>query len=285
MTDDMDFGRPPRHDRPDKRSDLRKMPASPVSLSKVRACAACGADVHVEIKGDVPEFLREYAVKMATGVLPAFCGECSERMAREEEERDEVEREQALLEERRRAAGLPAKWRAQTFLDLDNDTARVEARKLAEAWAAGRFPGLALHGPVGRGKTALAAAAANEMLRRRPLRWLPVAELLLDLRMPFDSQEYSRAVRRLDAMKGGSRAALVLDDLDKLKPTEHAVQPLYIAINAWVEAELPLLVTLNRDLDSLSEWMPDTFGDAIGSRLSGYCKIREVAGRDRRVMP
>jgi hypothetical protein len=75
----------------------------------------------------------------------------------------------------------------------------------------------------------------------------------------------------------------VLEDLDKVRPTEYAVQPLYVAINAWIEAELPLLVTCNRDLDDLQEWLPATFAEPIASRLSGYCRIREVTGTDRRL--
>lgn len=191
------------------------------------------------------------------------------------------ERVDALVASRLASSGMPPMWARQDFADLEHDELRTRALNHAMDWARGALSGLVLWGGVGRGKTAIAAAAARERLEVGRVRWLPVAELLLDLRMPFDSPEYARAVRQLDPGRTG--AALVLDDLDKLKPTDHAVQPLYVAVNAWIEAELPLLVTLNRDLDDLGEWLPESFGEAIASRLSGYCATVEVKGEDRRL--
>jgi DNA replication protein DnaC len=143
--------------------------------------------------------------------------------------------------------------------------------------------GLVLFGEVGRGKTAIAAAAAAARTRISPVRWISVAELLLALRMPFDAPEFAAAQRAL-APRGG-RAALVLDDLDKLRPTEHAVQPLYVAVNAWIEAELPLIVTMNRGLDALADDFGERFGDPIASRLAEHCEVLEIEGRERRLQP
>jgi DNA replication protein DnaC len=77
--------------------------------------------------------------------------------------------------------------------------------------------------------------------------------------------------------------ALVLDDLDKVRPSDHAREPIYVAVNAWVEAEMPLIVTMNRSLLELADEFGDRYGDAIASRLAGYCEEFEVGGRDRRV--
>ena len=66
--------------------------------------------------------------------------------------------------------------------------------------------------------------------------------------------------------------ALVLDDLDKITPTERAVQPLYLAINRWVEARQPPFVTTNtspalRRRESLSDSMDRRDGPPV-SRLA-----------------
>lgn len=241
-------------------------------------CAHCGDESVLEFVS-TPMSVRTIKTMEAnpSSLLCEVCSEAEERAAGEVGEAE-------LVERRRAASGMPVKWQRQTFGQLDDDPDRSRAIELAAAWSLGDLPGVVLWGDVGRGKTAVAAAAANGILSLRRLRWVAVSELLHALRMGFDAPEYKRAVRLLDPGRGGAGlAALVLDDLDKLKPTEHAVAPLYTAINGWIEAEAPLLVTLNRSLDELADWMPDTFGEAIASRLAGYCKVREVRGRDRRL--
>lgn len=249
---------------------------------QTRACAGgCGRQVPLP-DPEMAGIMRPHVLRVVEDPEAAvWCDECLEREEREEHERERIEREARAAELRRARMGMPPKWRALSFAHLEADVERRRAFELAQAWGRGELRGLVLFGPVGRGKTALAAAAANALVERMPVRWLPVSELLMDLSASFGSPERERAQRRLDAERG--RAALVLDDLDKLKPTEHAVQPLYVAVNGWIEAELPLLVTLNRDLDALNAWLPETFGEAIGSRLAGYCSMKRVAGRDRRL--
>jgi DNA replication protein DnaC len=285
VADETQLGRPARHARkPTKRRTPKQVKTVDGAVRIDRECSGgCGTRVRREVAGETLPLLLDIARRQATGELDVLCEACSERQEAEELAVERAREREEMVARRLAAAGIPPKWRAQAFDGLDDDAPRRRALLRAGEWARGELPGLVLWGPVGRGKTAIAAAAAHLRVQRSAVRWLPVAELLLDLRMPFDSPEYARAVRKLDAMKG--RAALVLDDLDKLKPTEHAVQPLYVAVNAWIEAELPLLVTLNRDLDELMEWLPDTFGEALASRLSGYCATVEVAGRDRRIEP
>lgn len=283
--DDTDLGRPPRHARPAVRRRDAKTMVDVLSddggepVEEKRPCANCGDDVVIRIFEGDTTYAAGYRRRQLRGDVPVLCEKCVDEAHAAHEAEQQREHREKVIEPRVRT--LPAKWRGLTFDDLNEDAERIRAFARAREWAAGTRRGLVLWGPVGRGKTAIAAAAANAWAQRRPLRWLPVAELLLDLRMPFDSPEYARAARQLEA--AGTSAALVLDDLDKLKPSEHAVQPLYVAVNAWIEAELPLLVTLNRDLDELMEFLPETFGEAIASRLSGYCATVEVAGRDRRL--
>lgn len=255
-------------------------PPTPEDVLIKRTCSRCENEIEVVVEGSMPAWLRELAERQAHGEGEMFCGLCGAEVEREEAVRVEEERVAEHFARRRHRAGLPAKWAEQTFVDLEDDELRAPARGDARAWSTGELRGLILWGPVGRGKTALAAAAANQRLLISPVRWLPVSELLLDLRMPFESREYQQAMRALVAGRG---TALVLDDLDKMRATEHAVQPLYVAVNSWIEAELPLLVTLNRSLDELAEWLPETFGEAIASRLAGYCQQREVKGVDRRL--
>jgi DNA replication protein DnaC len=104
----------------------------------------------------------------------------------------------------------------------------------------------------------------------------------MSLSYGFGHPEREKALAAL-APKAGS--ALILDDLDKTKATDHALQPLYLAVNEFVEAKAPLIVTTNRSIDRLAEEFGDRFGTAIGSRLGGYCEVFEIGGRDRRLEP
>lgn len=254
--------------------------ASPAVMTGV--CEGCGAEIRVEIPARAPAYLRRLAEeRMEQGPLTQ-CEQCAALAEREADDAVQAHERAVARAERRRLSGMPTKWVGQTLDGLDRDAPRLRAIELASQWADGDVPGLVLWGGVGRGKTAIAAAAANARLGRgRAVRWLSVAELMMGLRSGFGTPEYEQACRALDPGRG--RPALVLDDLDKVKPTDHAVEPIYLAVNSWIEAELPLLVTLNRPLSKLSEWLPESFGDAISSRLSGYCKVREVGGVDRRL--
>lgn len=239
----------------------------------------CGAEVRTVIPGDAAAFvLRIAKVQRARGVVQ--CSACGEA----EELRDgprSVTADSPMAEElRRRKSAIPSELAGVRFEDVEVTAERERAIELARGWAAGEFAGLVLWGGVGRGKTRIAAAAVNAMLGRRTVRWVPVAKELMGLRMPFSSPEYLRSARRFDSE--GASQALALDDVDKSKPTEHAFQPVYAAVDAWMNMGLPLIVTLNHSPDELRDWLPDTFGEPLASRLSGYCKIREVGGRDWR---
>lgn len=245
-------------------------------------CVGCGDDIRIEVPRGAPGYVVKLARdRMEQGPLT----ECEPCLAVAERERDDAvqadDRAKAQAE-RKRLAEIPSKWVGQTFDALEDDEPRRRAVEMARQWSDGNLPGVVLWGGVGRGKTAIAAAAANWMLGRgRPVRWIPVAALMHGLRSGFGTPAYEEACRALEPGRG--RPGLVLDDLDKLKPTDHAVEPIYLAVNTWVEAELPLFITLNRPLSTLSEWLPESFGDPIASRLKGYCRVREVGGTDRRL--
>lgn len=287
--DDTELGRPPRHERAKKSAAPKAMAGIldrgdgvAVKIDESRTCSAegCRRKVRVEAEGPEDSMLVRLARMRLAGEL--LCEPCGDEREAEEARAAEAETTVAQIRRRLDASGIPERWRTLTFDRLDRDEERAPALDAAREWGRGqRRRGVLLWGDVGRGKTVIAAAAAVERAAAiGPTRWLSVAELLLDLRMPFAAPEYARAARKL---KPTGRPALVLDDLDKLKPTEHALQPLYVAINGWIEAGLPLMVTLNRSIDELAGWGGETFGDALASRLGGYCDVFEVRGRDRRL--
>lgn len=251
-----------------------------VSVEGAASCPECGGESKIVFYGhsdSVGARISRQALKKG-----ALCEVCSDRLEDERLAAEEAEVRKGLLARRVEQSGVPRRWRPVTFDRMEWDAGRVPALEAAKRWAEGEgSQGVVLWGLPGRGKTVIAAVAAMERLQRRYVRWVNVADLLMKLRMPMGSQAHAVALRIIDSES--TDAALVLDDLDKLNPTEHQLQPLYVAVNGWMERPLPLLVTMNRSPGELAEWAGETFGDTLVSRLMGYSSVVEVQGPDRRL--
>lgn len=135
----------------------------------------------------------------------------------------------------------------------------------------------------GSGKTRIAAAAAQLVVASRAfaVRWLDVVRLMTDLNLGFNNPQYERASRLLE--RPAENAALILDDIDKVPPTDRNLQPIFALLNDCVNSETPLLITANRHPDDLQADWGDRFGHAAASRIIGHCLDIEVRGRDRRL--
>lgn len=183
----------------------------------------------------------------------------------------------ALSKRWRLASGIPAGLRDWTLERLGANV-RTDVLAAAKAWAEGESRGLLLTGPAGVGKTTVAAAAANGLLGTAPVRWLSVPVMFARLSLQFNDDERNEILRLLV-----SPTALVLDDLDKSRPSEYAAEQLFLAIDTRVQAGAPLLVTTNLLLSELADRYPEPYGETIVSRLIGTCDCFAVNGADRRL--
>ena len=119
---------------------------------------------------------------------------------------------------------------------------------------------LALYGSYGTGKTHLLAAIANAVASSgRTCRFASVVSLFDALQERIQvGQDYHELLR-----KAIEAPLLVLDDLDKLKPSEFREETLYKILNGRSVAGLPLAFSSNRAPDELVRWI----GEAARSRL------------------
>lgn len=247
------------------------------------ACGNCGAETRVSNAWNPTwEWLEQFCRGALDGTYEVACPRC---MAEEDQEDAARQRQEARLQamrERVTRSAIPRAWLDCTWEDLETDAERERAIAAARLWAEGRSgkPGLLLYGAVGRGKSRIAGTAAVHRLTVSAVRWRNAARLIADLRMPFSSPEYAAAARALSG-----KSALVFDDFDKLPPTEQAVQPIYLAVNEWVEAGRWIIVTSNKDPDGIARDFGPRFGDAVASRLVEHCNVYPVGGRDRRLEP
>jgi len=176
---------------------------------------------------------------------------------------------------------LSPRFRTRTFERFRPTPDTRRALDLCRRWAAA-YPGgpaadgvgIALVGPVGTGKTHLAAAVVNALVERGhyPL-FVSVPDLIARFRAGIES---GTAERQLLLAK--SAEVLVLDDLGAERVTDWAAEQLYRLINARYEALQPTIVTTNLEPSELAEHL----GERAVSRLLEMCRWVRVDGDDWR---
>jgi DNA replication protein DnaC len=214
--------------------------------------------------------------RLASQLAP-ICEACTDAAEAEDRERHEAEEEQQRLvavAERIHRSGLPEKYHALTLDQLDHTPALIAA---ALAWVVDGG-GLLLTGEVGRGKTMIAGVAARQRLERAPLMWLTAPLLFARLGSGLSSPQRDQTLEVLSGSK-----TLVLDDIDKTRPTEYGAEQTFLAVDQRVEHKSPLLVTSNLAPSQLAARWPEPYGAPIASRLVGYCRVLKVEGVDRRL--
>jgi DNA replication protein DnaC len=224
------------------------------------ACTRCGAPI---------------AAAVTDGV--SWCTPCSDEIDRESKA---GQQERARKDLERKVTVLPAALRDRSLDDLD-DTGLTRVIAEARRWANGEFPGLMLVGPFGVGKTTVTAAAARDrMAAGRPaVRWVSVPLATTRLAGPFGDTERQKVLDKLTSTHG----ALILDDIDKARPTVAVAEILFAAIDQAITEGLPLAITTNLKPAALAERWPQPFGPGIASRLVGYCETFALTGPDRRL--
>jgi DNA replication protein DnaC len=148
-----------------------------------------------------------------------------------------------------------------------NQAMSLESGFNAAKWFASNLDGwLMLSGEYGCGKTHLAAAVANEVVKRGiPTLFLTVPDLLDWLRFSYDSTETSFE-ERFDEIR--NIKLLVLDDLGTQNATPWAQEKLFQIINHRYVNKLPTVVTTNVDLQSID--------GRISSRLKDDTLVQKV---------
>ncbi|MGI5902369.1 MAG: ATP-binding protein [Desulfitobacteriia bacterium] len=128
--------------------------------------------------------------------------------------------------------------------------------------------GLLFSGPVGCGKTFLAAAIANDLLaKNRRILFLIVPDLLDELRATYSAYSETREADLLDIAR--NVPILILDDLGAHNYTEWTRNRIYSILNFRMNEQLPTIITTNLDFSEIEQYL----GERTCSRLLQMCRI------------
>jgi DNA replication protein DnaC len=191
-------------------------------------------------------------------------------------------------------AGVPG-----LFADSRLDTFAPRTDSQGDGWKAARelvrsYPlerrGLVMLGPVGVGKTHLAAAIVRELTLEKgvPCLFCDFVQLLHDLKATYERREGSAALLEPLARV----EVLVIDDLGKGRGTDWELDVLDDLVSRRYNADATTVATTNhldREMDSRerrSGFVADTLAQRVGtriqSRLHGMCEFYEMDGEDFR---
>lgn len=163
--------------------------------------------------------------------------------------------------------------KAKSFVRKINDNAG------AGEGGADQVQGVLLIGPVGTGKSHLAAAVFNSLKESKACIFVNVPELLDRIRSTYNSQgeseeEIINAVKQCDV--------LILDDLGAERhkgDDDWSTEKLFTIVDSRYRNMLPILCTTNCTPDDLE----GKIGSRIMSRLREMCDLTPCLGEDYRI--
>jgi DNA replication protein DnaC len=246
-----------------------------------QVCPHCGQELQAEFFEFPPALQHKYG-KSGEWYYHPCAPECEKKNERREWELMRRDARVAILRER---TGLSKRMKGYTLGNFRPTVsnaagrARVKVDGYLDDWEENREAGRGLYfcGGVGTGKTHLAVAVMNELIRKKriPSLFVTVPELLDNLR-----ETYNKPGRNLDEWMDAVQNAefLVLDDLGSERTTEWVRERIFVIVNHRYREALPTIFTSNIGPKDLAEQL----GERTASRIIAMCDWIALEGDDYR---
>jgi DNA replication protein DnaC len=256
-------------------------PTGPALRLDDQVCPHCGQELQAEFFEFPPALQHKYG-KSGEWYYHPCAPECEKKNERREWELMRRDARVAILRER---SGLSKRMKGYTLGNFRPTVsnaagrARVKVDGYLEDWEENREAGRGLYfcGGVGTGKTHLAVAVMNELIRKKriPSLFVTVPELLDILR-----ETYNKPGRNLDEWMDAVQNAefLVLDDLGSERTTEWVRERIFVIVNHRYREALPTIFTSNIGPKDLAEQL----GERTASRIIAMCDWIALEGDDYR---
>lgn len=202
----------------------------------------------------------------------------------EEAARKRAERQQEKVNELLDKSGIGYRFRHRTFETFQvneyNKHTLIEARKFVENFNI-HSQGLLFTGPVGVGKTHIAAAIANELVKNLyTVAFGNVTDIISLIKKTYNNDSIMTENDVIEMLTHVD--LLIIDDLGKENPTQNTSMILYQIINRLYEDQKPVVITTNYRGKELAKQLGER-GDAIVSRLTEMCDPVIMDGPDWRL--
>ncbi len=270
-------------------SASKRTPAGTSLRLDDQVCPHCGRELTAEFFEFPPALQRKYGKPGEWYYHP-----CTPECEKKNEQREwELMRRDARVGSLVEKSGLSKRLKSYTFSNfrpyVSPEAARAVERveEYLGSWEENKEEGKGLYlcGGVGTGKTHLAVAVLNEVVRKKrvPSLFVTVPELLDNLR-----EAYNKPGRDLDEWMDAVQNAdfLVLDDLGSERVTEWVRERIFVIVNHRYREQLPTVFTSNVGPKDLAEQL----GERTASRIIAMCEwialegddYRETAAKERR---
>jgi len=238
------------------------------AVRNMEQCSRCGSVVSCPLKprGYRSEiFHEEWGTRSADVYVVRTCA-CKFSLAATT---------QADMERLVSAARVPQQLRRCTFANFQTGNHRSLRRALAMAQSAAEYGlSLVLSGPVGVGKSHLAAAVVNYRLTKgRPGIFVDVQRIMVDLRDSIRREQYAETLSAIQDAE-----CLVLDDLGAEYRTDWGADQVSSIVHHRVHHERQTVITTNLgSLEKLAAYLQGDTGARVASRLMALCEWVEIA--------